>query len=168
MQRKKYTGTFQDYEDKLARVMTRLGIEKYDYNWSKDDCYIEFFYKNQLYRFEHSLKKAEEQGIKYVSDLFAQLVYTLEDISRMTERGIYELSTWIEGMKALPPQKDIPKCFITLGLEFVPDEFETVKSQYRELVRKFHPDKGGSASLFNTFTKAYNEAKEYFNIKEDK
>lgn len=99
--RKIYSG---DYEAKLARVMERLGAESYNYDWTRAACFIEFIYHGQLYRFEHSVEKAKTHGqnIVHVSDLFAQLVMTLEDIARMTERGIYELQSWIEGMKALP------------------------------------------------------------------
>ena len=96
--RKIYSG---DYEAKLARVMERLGAESYNYDWTRAACFIEFIYHGQLYRFEHSVEKAKTHGqnIVHVSDLFAQLVMTLEDIARMTERGIYELQSWIEGMK---------------------------------------------------------------------
>lgn len=109
MARKKYSGGFEEYESKLKRVMERLGVKQYKYDWSRNECFIEFTYKNQYYRFEHSLHKAAEhkQNIHYSSDLFAQLVKTLEDIARMVERGIYDLSTWIEGMKTLPPKKQI-------------------------------------------------------------
>ena len=58
----------------------RLGVKQYKYDWSRNECFIEFTYKNQYYRFEHSLHKAAEhkQNIHYSSDLFAQLVKTLE------------------------------------------------------------------------------------------
>lgn len=94
MARKKYSGGFEEYESKLKRVMERLGVKQYKYDWSRNECFIEFTYKNQYYRFEHSLHKAAEhkQNIHYSSDLFAQLVKTLEDIARMVERGIYDLS----------------------------------------------------------------------------
>ena len=85
MARKKYSGGFEEYESKLKRVMERLGVKQYKYDWSRNECFIEFNYKNQYYRFEHSLHKAAEhkQNIHYSSDLFAQLVKTLEDIARM-------------------------------------------------------------------------------------
>ena len=81
------------YESKLKRVMERLGITKYNYNWDRFEAWIEFTYKGTLYRFEHSVEKARKNGISlsYGSDAFAQLVLSLEDIARMTERGIYEL-----------------------------------------------------------------------------
>ncbi len=74
--------------------------------------------KNQYYRFEHSLHKAAEhkQNIHYSSDLFAQLVKTLEDIARMVERGIYDLSTWIEGMKTYRQKKTNSAVFCNVGI----------------------------------------------------
>ena len=133
MARKKYSGGFEEYESKLKRVMERLGVKQYKYDWSRNECFIEFTYKNQYYRFEHSLHKAAEhkQNIHYSSDLFAQLVKTLEDIARMVERGIYDLSTWIEGMKTLPPKK------------------------------QSHPDSGGNSELFCLYKSAYEEAEKY-------
>ena len=153
---KQYTGTYSDYEKKLTRVMERMGVDKYNYDWNRAECYIEFTYHGQYYRFEHSLKKAEEhnQKITAASDLFAQLVISLEDICRMSERGIYELSTWIEGMKALPPKKDIPACFVTLLFDEIPKTKQETKKRYYELAKTSHPDKGGSNDVFKKNTDA--------------
>ena len=105
MASKKIYSSPELYEDKLVRVMARLGIEEGDYNydWSRQECWVEFRYKGELYRFSHSVKNAQEHGIslQYGSDAFAQVVLSLEDLARMVERGIYDLSTWVAGMKAL-------------------------------------------------------------------
>ena len=161
MNKKKYSGGFELYEDKLRRVMERMGVEHYNYDWNRSGCFIEFTYCNQLYRFEHSLEKAKLRDLKlvYVSDLFAQLVITLEDIARMSERGIYELSSWIEGMKALPPQQDIPPCFIALGFNYIPS-MDELKKAYKELVKISHPDCGGNSEIFKRYKSAYDEAKQ--------
>ena len=92
------------YEAKLEKVMARLGVEQYDYDWSRFECWVSFTYKGQLYRFSHSVQNAQEHGvnIKYGSDVFAQVVLSLEDLARMVERGIYDLGTWVAGMKYLP------------------------------------------------------------------
>ena len=159
MARKKYSGGFEEYESKLKRVMERLGVKQYKYDWSRNECFIEFTYKNQYYRFEHSLHKAAEhkQNIHYSSDLFAQLVKTLEDIARMVERGIYDLSTWIEGMKTLPPKKQIPQCFVTLGFDNIPT-MDELKNRFRILAKESHPDSGGNPELFCLYKSAYEEA----------
>lgn len=147
------------YEAKLEKVMQRFGAEKYDYNWDRFSCWVEFWYKGQLYRFEHSVDNAKVHGsnVKYGSDIFAQVVLTLEDIARMTERGIYELQTWVAGLKALPRPKDVPDCFKLLGFTEVPDA-DTLKSRYRQMIKTAHPDAGGTESYFISVKTAYEEA----------
>ena len=149
------------YEAKLEKVMSRLGVEKYDYNWDRFSCWIEFWYKGQMYRFEHSIEnaKAHSNNIKYGSDAFAQVVLTLEDIARMTERGIYELSTWVAGLKALPKPKDIPQCFLLLGFNDIPTS-EELKKRYKELAKVNHPDAGGNNEYFISIQNAYETAQE--------
>lgn len=148
------------YEAKLEKVMSRLGVEKYDYNWDRFSCWIEFWYKGQMYRFEHSIENAKAHGnnVRYGSDVFAQVVLTLEDIARMTERGIYELSTWVAGLKALPKHKEVPQCLLLLGFTHIPNEDE-LKSRYRTLVKNAHPDAGGTEEYFIQIDNAYEEAR---------
>lgn len=96
---KKQYGTADAYERKLNRVMERLGVESHNFNWDRWGCWIEFRLKGDLYRFDHSVDKARARGVelRYGSDAFAQVVLALEDLARMVERGIYELSTWVAG-----------------------------------------------------------------------
>ncbi|MBR6646768.1 MAG: J domain-containing protein [Clostridia bacterium] len=150
----------ESYEAKLEKVMARLGVEKYNYNWDRFSCWIEFFYKGNLYRFEHSTENAKNHGndVKYGSDVFAQVVLTLEDIARMTERGIYELQTWIQGLKALPPKIELPSCFAFLQFNALPDSVHEVKERYRQLCKVYHPDAGGTAEMFQKLTDAQSEA----------
>lgn len=155
------------YEAKLEKVMQRFGVEKYDYNWDRFSCWVEFWYKGQLYRFEHSIENAKVHGsnVKYGSDVFAQVVLTLEDIARMTERGIYELQTWVAGLKALPKPKDIPDCFKILGFSNIPDSTE-LKSRYRQVIKTAHPDAGGTQDYFITIQTAYREAEKILTEKD--
>ena len=150
------------YEAKLEKVMQRFGADKYDYNWDRFSCWVEFWYKGQLYRFEHSIENAKQHGsdVRYGSDVFAQVVLTLEDIARMTERGIYELQTWVAGLKALPKPKDIPECFKVLGFAEIPEAAE-LKARYRSIVKKAHPDAGGEENYFIAIQAAYGEAEKY-------
>ena len=99
----------EQYETKLEKVMARLGVESYDYDWNRHDCWVSFTYKGQPYRFTHSVKNAKEHNIdlRYGSDAFAQVVLSLEDLARMVERGIYDLSTWVAGMKYLPAAETV-------------------------------------------------------------
>lgn len=147
------------YETKLEKVMQRFGTDKYDYNWDRFSCWVEFWYKGQLYRFEHSIDNAKLHGsdVRYGSDVFAQVVLTLEDIARMSERGIYELQTWVAGLKALPKPKDVPDCFKKLGFDKIPS-IEELKTRYRQTVKIAHPDHGGSEEYFLMVQSAYEEA----------
>lgn len=157
------------YEDKLKRVMSRLGVNKYNYDYGRFDCWVEFEYKGQVYRFEHSIEQANRhnQHIEQGRDAFAQVVLALEDLTRMVERGIYDLSTWISGMKYLPPAKPIPQCFYILGLNKIPTEDE-LKNQYRKMVKLHHPDVGGSTEQMILINEAFESAKTYLSENRDK
>lgn len=148
------------YEKKLERIMERFGVEKYNWDFTRHECWVEFTYKGQFYKFQHSVQQAKAAGfnLQYGSDAFAQLVLALEDLARIVERGIYDLSYWISGMRALPAEPAIPKCFITLGFTDYPKSEEEVKRAYRELAKKKHPDLGGSGAEFYELNEAYKEA----------
>ena len=147
------------YEAKLEKVMTRLGVERFDYNWDRSSCWIEFFYKGQVYRFEHSTTNAQNHGmnIKYGSDVFAQLVLSLEDLARMVERGIYDLSIWVSGMKYLPEKSYLPSCFQKLGFETKPS-LQELKVRWKQIVKTAHPDVGGDENYFIAMKSAFDEA----------
>ena len=165
MNAKKYASA-ENYEAKLEKVMARLGITRdhYDYNWDRFTCWVQFDYKGQLYRFEHSLKNAAAHGQKVHcgSDVFAQVVLALEDLARMVERGIYDLSTWVAGMKYLPPAPEIPDCFRVLGYDRIPESREDVGQRYKQLAKSAHPDAGGSDEQFHVLKAAYDKAVEHF------
>ena len=148
------------YEAKLARVMERMGATEFNYNWDRHMAWVEFRLKGLLYRFDHSVEKAKARGFKltYGSDVFAQLVIALEDLARMGERGIYELTTWLAGMKFLPPPVVIPECFKVLGFEAIPTDVEEVKARYKTLAKQVHPDAGGSEAAFIRIQEASRQA----------
>ena len=156
-----------NYESKLARVMERLGVEKYDYNFDRHGCWVEFWYRNEMYRFEHSIAKAKSRGINlsYGSDSFAQVVLTLEDLARMVERGIYDLGTWVAGLRFLPPPVEVPACFRELGFDQIPAAAEDVKDRYRTLAKEKHPDGGGSVEEFQRLKDAAEKALRYLEEK---
>ncbi len=160
--KKQYAGP-EMYEDKLARVMERFGATEYNYDWTRHMAFVEFRYKGQLYRFDHSVEKAQARGFKltYGSDVFAQLVISLEDLARMAERGIYELQTWLEGMKFLPPPAVVPEYFKALGFEAIPANVEDVRARFKTLAKQAHPDGGGSDDAFITLQEATRKAIEH-------
>jgi hypothetical protein len=156
----KQYGPVEQYEAKLEKVMQRLGVERYEYDWSRSGCWVSFSYKGQPYRFEHSVENAKEHGvnIKYGSDAFAQLVLALEDLARMVERGIYDLSTWVAGMKCLPAASaPLEICFAAMGFAEMPASTDEVKDQYRKMAKVMHPDYGGNAEAFRNLTENYNK-----------
>ena len=161
--RKQYTAGPESYEAKLARVMERFGATEFNYNWDRHMAWVEFRLKGQLYRFDHSVDKARARGFKltYGSDVFAQLVIALEDLARMAERGIYEMQTWLAGMRFLPPPMVVPECFKVLGFADIPADAEEVKARFRTLARQAHPDAGGSADAFASLQRAADEAVAY-------
>ena len=161
---KKQYGAADNYEQKLSRVMERLGIKDFNYNFDRFGCWVEFWYRDELYRFDHSIEKAKARGVelRYGSDAFAQVVLALEDLARMVERGIYELSTWVAGMKYLPPPVEVPTFFRFLGYEQIPAGPEDVKERYRQLAKTMHPDAGGNDEDFVRLTQASEKAMKYF------
>lgn len=145
------------YEAKLEKVMARLGVESYDYDWSRRECYVSFTYKGVLYRFEHGIENAQAHGVnlKYGSDAFAQLILSLEDLARMVERGIYDLSTWVAGMKYLPAPAAIEPCFLALGFSVMPCSTEEVRKRFKLMSKSMHPDAGGDVDAFQALTENY-------------
>lgn len=166
---KKQYGPADNYEAKLSRVMERLGVKEYDYNFDRHGCWISFRYCGEMYRFDHSVAKARAKGVQltYGSDAFAQVVLALEDLARMVERGIYDLSTWVAGLRFLPPPVEVPKCFKYLGFEQIPTAVEDVKDRYRTLAKERHPDGGGSTEEFQKLKKAAEDALKYLTEHED-
>lgn len=144
------------YEVKLEKVMARLGVKEYNYDWSRFESWISFVYKGQHYRFSHSVSNAKTHGhdVRYGSDTFAQLVLSLEDLARMVERGIYDLGTWVSGMKYLP-ESTIEPCFAALGFAQRPATEDEVKTQYHRMAKTMHPDAGGNEKAFIALKENY-------------
>lgn len=162
MPKKKYVSA-SIYEDKLKRVMERLKIKEFNWNYDRFGAWVEFRYKGQLYRFEHSVEKAKSRGvdITYGSDAFSQIVLALEDLARMVERGIYDLQTWVSGMKYLPPVIEVPSFFKILGFEKIPSSEEEIKIRFKNLAKQLHPDVGGNSDDFIKIQQAAEEAIRY-------
>ena len=163
MPAKKQYASADNYERKLERIMERFGATEYDYNFDRHGAWVQFRMRGQLYRFDHTLEKAKAgpQPLSYGSDCFAQIVLALEDLARMAERGIYELSTWLEGMKFLPPPVNIPECFRILGFEQVPQSCEEIRARFKVLAKGAHPDGGGNDEAFIRLNTAQEQALDY-------
>lgn len=152
------------YERKLQTVSQRLKVDKgsLSFDWGRSGAHVTFRFKGQDYRFEHTLEKAAKLGrpLYYGSDCFALIVLTMESLARMAENGFTEdLRPWIEGFKALPAGS-LPDFFVKLGLDHLPSS-EELTQRWRSLVRKVHPDAGGSPELFHEVQVAYAQAQQY-------
>jgi hypothetical protein len=156
-------GPAQEYEKKLARVMERLGVTKFDWNCDRHGCWVTFMYKGETYRFDHSVENAQkhDQQIRFGSDAFAQVVLTLEDLARMAERGIYDLQIFVAGLKLLPAPVHLPECLRILQFDRIPSAPEEIKARFLELAQTHHPDHGGDAEEFKKVVRARDEAIEY-------
>ncbi|UOQ94768.1 hypothetical protein MUO14_07500 [Halobacillus shinanisalinarum] len=96
-------------ERKLMRVIKRLKIEDYNFNWDRNSCFIEFHYQTESYRLEHSIEKAKEKGIilRNGLDCLNELTQSLEDLCVIIDRGTYKFEAWISGMKQSSPEQEI-------------------------------------------------------------
>ncbi len=160
--RKQYAASLEDLEKKLGRVMERLGVEKYQSNWTQgkggSSCYVEMRYGASTYRFENSSAKSAACGrnLTYVSDLFAAVVYSLEGLARAVEQGIFTLDMLLVGVPALPEaSKPLEPCFAAMGFTEMPSSPEQVKVQYRLMSKVLHPDAGGDAAAFSALARNY-------------
>ena len=164
--KKQYSGDTAAFEKKLARVMERLGVEKYTYDWTSgrtgSSCYVEMRYGASTYRFENSSEKSKKCGrnLTYASDLFAAVVYSLEGLARAVEQGIFTLDMLLAGVPALPEAVQFEPCFVALGFSQRPTSEEEVKAQYKRMAKVMHPDHGGDSSAFAALTENYNTCME--------
>ncbi|MDE5414336.1 hypothetical protein [Alkalihalobacterium chitinilyticum] len=120
-------------ERRLIAVMRRLKIDDshYNFNWNRSSCYIEFQYKENMYRMEHSVESAKEKGIVILRnglDCLSELVRSLEDLCQITERGTHRLETWLSGMKQSSPEEEMS--------EFL----EEVHIRYKSVGKQKHSD----------------------------
>ena len=163
---KKLYGSQDTYIKKLKSVMGRLEAEKYEYNWDRFGSWVEFIYHGRAYKFADSIENAAKHGqkISYVSDTFARVVLSLEDIARMKDRGIYDLNTILAGFPALPEAAidEVPNCFKVFGFDHVPVPKDEFIQRYKTLIKSAHPDTGGSEDWFITLHNAYEEGMTYF------
>ena len=79
----------------------------------------------------------------------------------MYKRQIYDLSTWVAGMKALPAPSNIPECFVKLGFTEMPT-IDSLRRRWKQIAKTAHPDAGGDEQYFITMKTAYDDAEHTF------
>ncbi|MCL6573657.1 MAG: hypothetical protein K6T88_18575 [Bacillus sp. (in: Bacteria)] len=109
-------------ERNLKKIMTRLKIGDFNYNWDRGSCFIEFKYQENSYRMEHSVQNARDKGIvlKNGMDCLNELVQSLEGLCQIIDRGTYNLETWIAGMKQSPSAEEIPEFLEEVHMKYKP------------------------------------------------
>lgn len=159
-----YRKTGKDYEEKLRRVIKRIGATKLLYDYGLRSAWVEFSYKGQGYRFDHSIEQAAFRGVKLTSgkDAFVQIVYSLEDLARMSSRGIYDLKQWMAGMLALPAPTRLPECYLVLGFAAPPSGETEIHAAFLKRAKELHPDAGGSDAQFAALQDTEREALRVF------
>lgn len=164
--KKHYTGDFDAWEKKLARVCERLGVPeegcRYDWTSSRggNSCYVEICIAGVWRRFDNSTEKSAAcgRGLIYASDLFAAIVLTLEDMARAAEQGIVSFDQLVTGIPALPAAQELEPCFQALGFTERPASVSEVEAQYKRMAKVTHPDvPGGSHEAFRRLRENYNE-----------
>ena len=98
-------------ERRLVKVIKRLKVQDFNFNWDRNSCFVEFTYQGEGYRLEHSVEKAKEKGIilRNGLDCLNELTQSLEDLCMIIDRGMYDFDTWIAGMKQPPSTTETPE-----------------------------------------------------------
>lgn len=119
-------------ERRLKKIMKRLKVDEFNFNWDRRSCFIEFKYHGDSYRMEHTVDKAREKGVIVLrngTDCLMELIQSLEDLCQIIERGTYELETWVSGMKLSSPKEEEPSEFL-----------EEVHIRYKSLGKQKYPE----------------------------
>ena len=92
------------YENRLNDVMNALGVDKFDFSYTRRASWVTFSFRGHSYRFEYSVEKAREHGhaLAFGSDTFCQIVQVLEELAQRSNHGIEDLQQWIEGVDTHP------------------------------------------------------------------
>lgn len=163
---KQYSGNITDFEKKLKRVMDRLSVSKYQYDWTSSKTgstvFVEMLYNGQTYRFENSKLKSAQCGRNFdtISDLFGSIVYSLEGLARAVEQDIFTLDMLLTGVPSLPAATPLEPCFEALGFTEMPKDHAELQTQYRHMVKVMHPDHGGSSEAFISLKENYAKCEE--------
>ncbi|OIJ15133.1 hypothetical protein BKP37_06870 [Anaerobacillus alkalilacustris] len=110
-------------ERRLRKVMKRLKVENFNFNYDRSSCYIDFHYQNKIYRLEHSIEKAKDKGLIMLRnglDCLSELIDSLEDLCQIIQRGTYNLETWIAGMAQSASVEEIPNYVEELHIRYKP------------------------------------------------
>ncbi len=157
MANKKQYASAEMYEKKLKSLIDKMKAQDLMYNWDRlGNVWISFDLNGRFYKFEHSLERAKAAGMKtsYVSDVFAQLVLSLEALARVRKLGIFTWETLLAGMKFIEAPKELPEPFRILGFDSEPESVDQVNAFFRQKAKEAHPDGGNSGESLESLKRA--------------
>lgn len=110
------------YTKRLAGVMAKLEADEYSFDYTGHTAWVEFSYKGQSYRMEHSVSSALVNGnpIRDGMEALCQIVLALEDVGQSPDRGVDDMQSWVEGLRDLSWSAPLPDCFQRLGFTNLP------------------------------------------------
>ena len=162
--------TQAEAKKKLERAMERLGAIELDYGqtFGNNDsmAWVQFRYKGQIYRFEYSRTKAAyyNKSVPDEKDLMIAIIYAIQDLAKIAERGVFDFGLLIQGFKHLT-FIELPSWAAFMGFTAMPISFEQVSARYKWLVKgSMSPEK--NATDFHNLRTAYDVAKQFFGVKE--
>lgn len=81
------------YKKRLAGTMAKFNAERYSFDYTGYAAWVEFSYKGQNYRMEHSVASAAVSGnpVQDGKEAFCQIVLALEDVAQEPGRGVSDL-----------------------------------------------------------------------------
>ena len=92
------------YEKRLNAVMNALGVDNFDFDYTRLASWVTFSHQGHSYRFDYSVEEARKHGhsLAFGSDTFCQIVQVLEELAQLSGNGIKDLQQWIEGGNTQP------------------------------------------------------------------
>lgn len=93
------------------------------------------------------------------------LAKTIEALRGVERWGVSDfLKRSFTGFAELPPAAEKQAWWRILGFAGIPLSYESVKTNYREIVKSAHPDAGGTTQWFQSVQEAYEQGKKHFGI----
>ena len=133
----------------LIVLIVILSILIYAFGRSKDD------YK-RIEKDKNNYSKNRKQNdnvLNYKSKLFSNL-----NKAKPIDNSAFKENTDYVKNK----ENDLPYAYKTLGFTSYPQDLKAIKQKYKSLVKKAHPDLGGTEAEFYQLQKNYKEAKRLF------
>lgn len=162
---KKYADS-KFYQNKLSNIMKKLNIEKYRYQYTDTTAFINFKIGYSWYQINHTLENAKKNspGISNGTDVFAELVLTMEDLLHISERNISDFKTWVSPFELKAGSVELPECFAKLGFDgrYKPSK-KNVDFKFNELAKVLDPQKNpfGDKEKFEELKRVKEECYSY-------